>query len=336
MLYEIGPGFGALPAWFRNDTLVALHDARASALASPNDVRALRTAGSIELASGDLAGAREHLEHAADLAPTIVDLLLPLGETFLRLGDPALAARAAERAEQVSPGNVEARIGRGWASLLAGREREAADLWRPVIGLTQNARRSPACALYLGLGDAAAAAEAEATPAEARAALTAAPLLHASARTRYAAGMPIVRLAELIDQPAASGFLRGVVGSGRYATAYLFEGPPGVGKGTAALAFARAILCEHGGGGAAQPRRRTCSRHRRRRRSRPRRTTRAARAPRASKTATFQHPDLKFLFPVSGEENGAGEHDRRDARRRCARIRCSYSTTRRRRRSGSR
>jgi len=122
--------------------------------------------------------------------------------------------------------------------------------------------------------------------------------------------MPIVRLAELIDQPAAAQFLRGVVASGRYATAYLFEGPPGVGKGTAALAFARAILCEHGGGAGA---------------------TAAVAAPdlfaapapagkkpagavlpgaddacgvcaTCTRTATFQHPDLKFLFPVSGEE----------------------------------
>ena len=163
VLYEIGPGFGAPPAWLHNDTLVALHDARATLLSSPRDLAALRTAGAIELATGDFARAREHLERAADLAPNDPDLLLPLGETFLRLGEPALAARAYERAEQVSPGNVAARIGRGWASLLAGRDREAADLWRPVIGLTQNrptlARMH---ALYLGLGDAAAAAEVEA------------------------------------------------------------------------------------------------------------------------------------------------------------------------------
>ena len=120
--------------------------------------------------------------------------------------------------------------------------------------------------------------------------------------------MPIVRLAELIDQPAASAFLRGVVGSGRYATAYLFEGPPGVGKGTAALAFARAILCEHGGGAGgpvaapdlfAAP-------------APAKKKPAGAALPGAddacgvcaacSKTATFQHPDLKFLFPVSGEE----------------------------------
>ena len=57
--------------------------------------------------------------------------------------------------------------------------------------------------------------------------------------------MPAVNLHELLGQPRASEFLRRVVASGRYANAYLFHGAPGVGKGTAALAFARAILC-HG------------------------------------------------------------------------------------------
>jgi len=86
----------------------------------------------------------------------------------LRLGDLPLAARAYERAEQVSPGNVEARIGRGWASLLAGREREAAGLWRPVITLTRNGPTlERMLALYRALGDAAAVAEVERTMAPA-------------------------------------------------------------------------------------------------------------------------------------------------------------------------
>jgi DNA polymerase-3 subunit delta' len=116
--------------------------------------------------------------------------------------------------------------------------------------------------------------------------------------------MPIVRLADLIEQPAAGAFLRGVVAGGRAANAYLFHGPPGVGKGTAALAFARALLCERGAGArpeapglfdapaaktpakpAAAPADDACGA-----------------CPACAKTASFQHPDLKFLFPVSGEE----------------------------------
>jgi DNA polymerase-3 subunit delta' len=119
--------------------------------------------------------------------------------------------------------------------------------------------------------------------------------------------MPIVRLADLIDQPAVAGFLRGVVAGGRFANAYLFHGPAGVGKGTAALAFARALLCERGAG--ARP-------------AAPGLFDAPAEAPAAptgpaddacgecpacQKTASLQHPDLKFLFPVSGEEKELDE-----------------------------
>jgi len=124
--------------------------------------------------------------------------------------------------------------------------------------------------------------------------------------------MPIVTLRELLGQAETSAFLRGVVASGRPANAYLFQGPAGVGKGTAAIAFARALLCEGASSatGAAA------------RASGPSlfdAPAEAAAAERAAtpaaarddacgvcaacrKSATLQHPDFKFLFPVSGEE----------------------------------
>ncbi len=109
-----------------------------------------------------------------------------------------------------------------------------------------------------------------------------------------------VRLASLLGQPDVSEFLRGVVARGRYANAYLFHGAAGVGKGTAALAFARAMLCERVPGAApaaAEP-------------------SLFGAAPEALKSGndacgecrgcrmsgTLQHPDLKLLFPLSGEE----------------------------------
>jgi DNA polymerase III subunit delta' len=108
--------------------------------------------------------------------------------------------------------------------------------------------------------------------------------------------VPIVRLADLIDQPAAVEFLRGVVARGRFANAYLFHGPAGVGKGTAALAFARAPAALPGLLEAPAP------------------TPGTAPADDAcgacgacGKTATLQHPDLKFLFPVTGEEKAMDE-----------------------------
>jgi len=162
VLYEIGPAFGQRPGWYDNDTLAALHDARAEALGSPGDPVALGRVGTIELLLGELAAARGHLERAADLSPNDPDILLSLGEVLLRLGDLRLAATAYARAEQVSPGNVQARIGRGWASLLAGREREAAELWRPVIAATRNGPTlERMLALYRSLDDRAAVAEVE-------------------------------------------------------------------------------------------------------------------------------------------------------------------------------
>lgn len=113
--------------------------------------------------------------------------------------------------------------------------------------------------------------------------------------------MPIVRLSELLGQPEVSSYLRRIVGSGRYANAYLLHGPAGVGKGTAALAFARAALCERVPGAAPGPA------------SAPESlfaTTPAAASgddacgacASCRKSAALAHPDLRFLFPVSGEE----------------------------------
>jgi DNA polymerase III subunit delta' len=100
----------------------------------------------------------------------------------------------------------------------------------------------------------------------------------------YAARVANVRLSELLGQPAAGELLRGVVSSNRPAHAYLFQGAPGVGKGTAALAFARALLCERPVDGDACGACAACH-----------------------KTATLSHPDLRFLFPVTGEEKDLDE-----------------------------
>jgi DNA polymerase-3 subunit delta' len=108
-------------------------------------------------------------------------------------------------------------------------------------------------------------------------------------------------LSTLLGQPEVSAFLRGIVARGRYANAYLFHGPHGVGKGTAALAFARAALCERVPGAASAD-------------TGPSLFDAAPAASAATgddacgecrgcrMSGTLQHPDLKFLFPVSGEE----------------------------------
>ena len=108
-------------------------------------------------------------------------------------------------------------------------------------------------------------------------------------------------LSTLLGQPEVSAFLRGIVSRGRYANAYLFHGPHGVGKGTAALAFARAALCERVPGAASADRGASLFDE----------TPAIETAPGddacgecrgCRMTGTLQHPDLRFLFPVSGEE----------------------------------
>lgn len=91
---------------------------------------------------------------------------------------------------------------------------------------------------------------------------------------------PATGLGSIVGQERAIGLLRSLIASGRLANAYLFHGPWGTGKTMAALAFARALLCPHrtDAGDACG----TCAA--------------------CHRAQRFQHPDLKFLFPVSGEE----------------------------------
>ena len=116
-------------------------------------------------------------------------------------------------------------------------------------------------------------------------------------------------LSKLLGQPDVSAFLRGIITRGRYANAYLFHGPAGVGKCTAALAFAQAALCERVPGAAAttvrdeEPSLFDTA---------PQAAAPAAPAPLTDEacgacrgcrmSSSLQHPDLKFLFPLSGEE----------------------------------
>lgn len=119
--------------------------------------------------------------------------------------------------------------------------------------------------------------------------------------------MAQVALSELLGQDDVATFLRGIVARGRYGNAYLFHGPAGVGKGTAALAFARAALCDRVTGAApvsapvddgpslfgealAPPPATTDG------------DDACGECAACHKTAQLIHPDLKFLFPLSGEE----------------------------------
>jgi DNA polymerase-3 subunit delta' len=83
----------------------------------------------------------------------------------------------------------------------------------------------------------------------------------------------------IVGQDRAVGVLRAMLRGGRLANAYLFDGPWGVGKTRTALALAGALLCRKGGEDA------------------------CGECDGCHKSERLLHPDLRFLFPVSGEES---------------------------------
>jgi tetratricopeptide (TPR) repeat protein len=167
VLYEIGPAFGEAPAWAANDTLSTLHSALGQLAVDPSEPQALRSLGSVELARGRLAEARADYERAARRQPRDAVLQLAIGKVCVRLGDFEAGAAAFERAEELEPSNVDARIGLGWALLFARRQQEAAAAWGPVVALTRDSdtlRRM--IELYQALGDRETEARARATLAQ--------------------------------------------------------------------------------------------------------------------------------------------------------------------------
>jgi DNA polymerase-3 subunit delta' len=88
-----------------------------------------------------------------------------------------------------------------------------------------------------------------------------------------------VALDAIQDQPRAVELLRRALASDRVAHAYAFVGPPGSGRTATALAFAQALLCQHGGCGAC----RGCA-----------------------LVAARQHPDLHVIVPTPPEKNPRG------------------------------
>jgi hypothetical protein len=167
VLYEIGPAFGQTPAWAVNDTLATLHLARGQLAVDPSNPQALRSLASVLMVRGRLAEARAAYDRAARRLPNDAALQLAIGKVCVRLGDFAAGAAAFERAGAIEPSSVDARIGRGWALLYAGRSQEAAAAWRPVVALARDSDTLRSMIeLFQSLGDREAETRARATLAQ--------------------------------------------------------------------------------------------------------------------------------------------------------------------------
>jgi len=103
---------------------------------------------------------------------------------------------------------------------------------------------------------------------------------------------------DLIDQRHAQALLRGALRSGRVSHAYLFVGPSGVGRLTAARAFAQALLCAEGGDDA------------------------CGRCPACRKVVAGAHPDLRVISAgrseTGAERRAVGIDQIRDLKREAA------------------
>jgi hypothetical protein len=139
LVYEIGPRFGAPPAWTGSDTLTALHRARARAAydlraRAPRLFLALYEAG-----RGRHELAQRWLDELLSIAPTDPDALLLAADNRLALNDPAGALEYYDRLDRAHPGMPEVRVGRGWVAAMQGDEATAARWWAPVVGAADDA-----------------------------------------------------------------------------------------------------------------------------------------------------------------------------------------------------
>jgi len=139
VLYEIGPGFGRDPAWLSDPKELAVHRARAQIAISRVDWRARLVVALDDRAHGRFEAAQKLLDEAARIAPRNPDVLLALGENLLQTDRAAEAADVFDRLEALSPGDPRTRIGRGWAALLQHQDRDAFELWRPVVSYANDA-----------------------------------------------------------------------------------------------------------------------------------------------------------------------------------------------------
>src|SRR5258706_4087240 len=73
VVYEIGPGFGTPPAWLGNDTLVAVHRARARVQVNDKNAEARLFLAMHEFAAGRHDEAQRWIDQLLALSPSDLD-----------------------------------------------------------------------------------------------------------------------------------------------------------------------------------------------------------------------------------------------------------------------
>ena len=163
VVYEIGPEFGRLPDWYSNDTLLTLHTARSQFLVNPGDPQALYSIGLVMRAQHQPDSARRYMDLALDVKPHFLAALLIAGELALQRNDIPTALDDFGTAVRYHPSSVDAKVGLGWATLISGDIPEAARIWRPMVGITQDPNTlQRMVAVYERVGDEATRREAQA------------------------------------------------------------------------------------------------------------------------------------------------------------------------------
>lgn len=171
VLYRIGTDFGVVPAWFANDTLRRVQEARAELRVLP-DARSWAphlVLGIDANRHGDPQTALGHLREVVRYRPDLAEAWIAIGEAEARLQHTGEASDALGRALAIEPANTAARIRLGALQLSTGQVAAAAETWRPIVPLVRHrAVLQQMLPVYVQTGDAS-------TAALIRAALAAAP-----------------------------------------------------------------------------------------------------------------------------------------------------------------
>ena len=136
VVYVIGEGFGAEPAWMGNDTLAAVHRARARTLYDAGAREPREFLAMYEMALGNHDAAQVYLDQLLGLNPDDPEVLLMAADNRLAVQDPTGALEYHARLERVRPGTAEAQVIRGWVAAMQGNEAAAAQIWAPVAHAT--------------------------------------------------------------------------------------------------------------------------------------------------------------------------------------------------------